>query len=201
MPKNEKALKDLKDQRRKELLSAALRLYSTKGLSATKISDIAKSAGYSQGLFYHYFTSKEAAFIELIAFAYRRLHAGCRNLKAMKEPAEEKLRQLISHILTDFAKNTETALNYLLIVQAASLDSVPTEAKKMIRKGNEYPYKLIAAIVREGQKTKKIRAGSPVEMANLFWATVSGLAVYRALLGKDYQLPTPNILERLFIEE
>ena len=47
------------EQRRADLLAAAQNLFVTKGLGATTLEDITSGAGVSQGLFYHYFRSKE----------------------------------------------------------------------------------------------------------------------------------------------
>lgn len=45
--------------RREEILRISLRLFSNKGYHATSIRDIARAAGITEGLIYHYFESKE----------------------------------------------------------------------------------------------------------------------------------------------
>lgn len=50
------------DDRRKEILDAAMRLFYEKGFSHTSITDIAQSIGISQGLCYRYFKSKDEMF-------------------------------------------------------------------------------------------------------------------------------------------
>lgn len=47
------------EERRADLLAAAQQLFVAKGLAATTLEDITNGAGVSQGLFYHYFRSKE----------------------------------------------------------------------------------------------------------------------------------------------
>ncbi|WP_019419663.1 TetR/AcrR family transcriptional regulator [Paenibacillus sp. OSY-SE] len=47
-------------------MSAALKLFACKGYHSTKISDVVKAAGVSQGTFYWYFQSKEQLVLELI---------------------------------------------------------------------------------------------------------------------------------------
>jgi TetR/AcrR family transcriptional regulator, transcriptional repressor for nem operon len=47
------------EERRADLLAAAQELFVTKGLAATTLEDITTRAGVSQGLFYHYFRSKD----------------------------------------------------------------------------------------------------------------------------------------------
>ena len=48
------------EERRAQLVDTALRLFAEKGFERTTIKDLAEAAGVAQGLFYHYFESKEA---------------------------------------------------------------------------------------------------------------------------------------------
>lgn len=47
------------DERKQEILDAAVRVFTRKGYEKTSISDIAKEIGISQGLCYRYYASKE----------------------------------------------------------------------------------------------------------------------------------------------
>jgi TetR/AcrR family acrAB operon transcriptional repressor len=51
---------------RKNLLSAALKVFSKKGYSATRLEDIALKAGVTRGAIYHHFGGKEELFKELV---------------------------------------------------------------------------------------------------------------------------------------
>ncbi|MHB0975831.1 MAG: TetR/AcrR family transcriptional regulator [Candidatus Aquicultorales bacterium] len=48
------------DVRRSEILGTARRLFGSKGIAETSVSEIVKAVGLSQGAFYWYFPSKEA---------------------------------------------------------------------------------------------------------------------------------------------
>ena len=48
------------EERRHQLIDTALALFAEKGFESTTIKDLAEAAGVAQGLFYHYFESKEA---------------------------------------------------------------------------------------------------------------------------------------------
>lgn len=54
------------EQRRIQLIDAALELFSERGIEATRVSDIARAAGVAQGLLYHYFPSKDALVAAII---------------------------------------------------------------------------------------------------------------------------------------
>jgi AcrR family transcriptional regulator len=80
-----------KQQRtRSALLSAAVELFSERGLEGTSVDEIAQSAGYTKGAFYANFKSKEELFLvmldERFSEALERLE---RMLAGTHEPQEE----------------------------------------------------------------------------------------------------------------
>ena len=52
-------VKKTPDERRKEILSAAQKLFISKGYEETSISDIMDMVGGAKGMFYRFFQSKE----------------------------------------------------------------------------------------------------------------------------------------------
>lgn len=50
------------DERKREILDAAVRVFTRKGYEKTSIADIAREIGISQGLCYRYYASKEAIY-------------------------------------------------------------------------------------------------------------------------------------------
>ena len=62
MPKTEEQLNRIKDDRKRQILECALKVFCEKGYDATTINDIVKKAKCSHGLFYHYFNSKKSIF-------------------------------------------------------------------------------------------------------------------------------------------
>lgn len=54
------------EERKKELVDTAERLFVTQGYEQTAISDIVKEVGVSQGTFYYYFDSKEDVLVAVL---------------------------------------------------------------------------------------------------------------------------------------
>ncbi|PFB58176.1 TetR/AcrR family transcriptional regulator [Bacillus cereus] len=54
------------EERRKEILETAERLFITKGYTKTTVNNILKEIGIAKGTFYHYFKSKEEVMDEII---------------------------------------------------------------------------------------------------------------------------------------
>jgi hypothetical protein len=78
---------------------------------------------------------------------------------------------------------------------------VPAEARTIIRRERDVPYRVIARLARAGQRDGSFDAGDPDDLALVFWTTVKGLALHRLALGSAYRSPDPRILTRIFFPE
>lgn len=86
----------LKAERKENIISAALSLFSKEGFHATTIPDIAEKVGMSVGNFYNYFSSKETLAKELIL--YISTYLGDR-IKAINEgplTTQEKIAAIVT---------------------------------------------------------------------------------------------------------
>ena len=54
------------EERRRDFLTAAKKLFSQKGYEKTSVSDIVTEVGVAQGLFYYYFRSKQECYEAVI---------------------------------------------------------------------------------------------------------------------------------------
>ncbi|MBS9524645.1 TetR/AcrR family transcriptional regulator [Litoribacter alkaliphilus] len=60
-------------QKEKDILSAAIKLFTAKGYHATKMDDVAKQAKMSKGLIYFYYKNKEDLYMAVTKKAYEEL--------------------------------------------------------------------------------------------------------------------------------
>ncbi len=199
MPRNREQNEQMRSQRTEQILAASLRLFARRGLSATKISDIAAETGMSQGLIYHYYRSKEEIYTEIIKDAFRRLNEAVTILKNMPLPPEEKIKKAFEGLLINLEKSDDSARYHYLVAQASVSDAIPEEAKKTIEENRDYPYQVMEEIVREGQEQGTIKKYNPKEMSVIFWTTIKGLAFHRAVLGNRFKAPSADILMEMFI--
>lgn len=93
------------EQRREEIVQAAIRLFCEKGYEGTTIRDIAREVGVAEGLIYHYFPSKN----DLIWACWQRQYwhgLVIRILQEMpKAPLDVVLRRLIREHLAMLYEN------------------------------------------------------------------------------------------------
>lgn len=105
-------------ERREQLIDAALQVFAEKGFDASTIKDIAAAAGVTDGLIYHYFSSKEEllwAVVERRSFLpiLREMMAVCENAPAsevLPRVAEEFLDLLYQNapVSTMFIRESQT---------------------------------------------------------------------------------------------
>jgi AcrR family transcriptional regulator len=201
MPRNKEANQKVKDDRREKILSSALSLFATKGLAATKICDIAEKTGMSQGLVYHYYKSKEEIFTWLIGSAMQKMNEAALNLEKLPVSAKEKIILAVDGLLKGFETNANTTSYYFLITQTALADAYPEEAKEIIRMQNDVKYEVMIRIFTEGQKDGTVKRHDPKEMATLFFSSINGLALNKAIYGNRFHMPDKHILLDMLLRE
>jgi AcrR family transcriptional regulator len=191
----------MRDERRQAILSCAVRLFATRGLAATKVADIAAEVGMAQGLLYHYFRSKEEMFVEIVRFAFERMNGAARNLERLPLTPRQKIERTVTTLMRTLDEHEDFAWISVLVSTASISDAIPAEAKAIISRERDVPYRIVARLARAGQKDGSFLAGRPDDMALVFWTTVKGLALHRLALGSDYRSPDPRILTRIFFSE
>lgn len=201
MGRNPQQNQKSRDQRREQILSGALRLFAARGLAGTKTTDIAASVGISQGLVYHYFGSKEEIFTELITVAFARLNESARGLEALAIAPRDKIKLALGGLLKNLEEDEDSARTHLLIAQASASDSIPDSARAVIDKERGECYAVIARIMRAGQVDGTIEDHDADQLATLFWASIKGLAIHRAVHGEGFKAPPAKVLFSMFLTE
>lgn len=201
MPRGEQQNQRMRDERQERISSAALHLFSTRGLAATRIADIAERAGMSQGLLYHYFATKEQIYVELIRSATERVKEATLALEQLPLSPREKIVQAMGGLVRRLDEDEDFARYFMLTAQLGVSSAIPEEAVTIHRRHRALPYEVIARIIRAGQRDGSVRKYDPDQMAVVFWTMVKGLAMHRASFGRSFQAPDPRILTAAFLLE
>jgi AcrR family transcriptional regulator len=85
-----------KEERKTNIISAALKLFSEKGFYITTIPDIAEKVGMSVGNFYNYFTSKDILAKELVIYISEYLGESIREINDRDISTEKKIYEIVS---------------------------------------------------------------------------------------------------------
>jgi AcrR family transcriptional regulator len=201
-PRQEEANQRIKDERREQILQAALQIFARKGLAAARISDIAAAAGLSYGLVYHYFHDKEELFVELVRRAVGGGVQVTRTALDAKGPPLERLHALCEEMVEGIRDHPEYLL---LVIHAITQESLPAEGRESIARLSEQTYQNLTALIRECQAAGQVVSGDPRELAELYFAVIQGLAIsrysvpLRALDGAQQEIfPSAGAVMRLF---
>ena len=200
MPRTSEANEKIKQERRDNILTGALELFVRNGLAGTKIGDIAKKVNMSNGLVYHYFSSKEEIFIELIRDALERMGKACDFLEASPLAPHGKIRFAMKELTRLIRSDPHACLYHVLVTQAAACDNIPEPAREIVDKKRRRPYEAIAGIISQGQNLGTIRQGNPADLAFFFWNTVNGLAIHQAMYGSSAQSPELEPVFHMFFD-
>ncbi len=145
------------EERRQEIIDTAKRLFIEKGYAATQVKDIVGEINVAQGLFYYYFTSKEAIF-EAVAHQYADniLNSIRVMLQASDRPAQEKL----FGIFALFIQSAEKEDSLFSLIQTA--DSGMFHEKVYTYTGAQL-IPLITALAEEGSAQGVFHCDYPVQ--------------------------------------
>ena len=115
------------DERRAQLLDLALELFGNRSYDEISIDEIAKEAGISKGLLYHYFPSKRAFFVAAVEAAAERLLESTEVETVGEVPTLEEMREGVTRYLDYVDRH---ARNYLLLVRGG--DGVDEEVQGIV---------------------------------------------------------------------
>lgn len=197
MPRNEEQNQELRNLRKEQILQAALVVFARRGMVATKISDIAKEAGLSHGLVYHYFTSKEEIFATLVERAANSSVAVILQANERTGSPLEKLLWMTEQILNGLSDEGNTLL-FLIMIQASTSDALPDEVKEILTgDGAVSPVVCTLPLIVAGQEAGEIISTDPITLAVTYYAFVQGLAINK-IQWPDCPMPDARLIMKIF---
>lgn len=174
-----------REERRQQIVDAALAVFSRKGYQAANVSDVAAKAGISQGTIYWYFASKEELLTAALLSRFEGMGEQAISSLERFPTASEKLRAM-AESMADRAEGTEGLLS--LFVGYWQSSSRREEASRlwtdMRGRFKDAGVDLVKAGIRDGEF-------APVDADALVWALMAahdGLAAYQ-MLDPDLDLP------------
>jgi AcrR family transcriptional regulator len=138
---------------RSEILSAARRLFATKGYRATSVQDLADELGYGKASLYHYLHSKDDLLYAIHELFMRRLIDEMRAILERDSPPAEKLRDVIVSFVELVSRYPEEAT----IVNDEMRQLAPRNYKRVVTRRDEYE-RLLTELVEDGVKRGEFHA-------------------------------------------
>ncbi len=169
------------DVRRKELMDAAVRIFSEKGIPRTTVSDITESAGVAKGTFYLYFDSKE----QLLGALKERLvdeileHASSQYARVGSEDWWALVDNVIESFV-DFMLERRDMVHVLMQEGGHATDSddvfIECEAKVDA---------MFASGIQAGIEAGAFRTSDPEMIAKFFHHAIDGALIHAVLYDEE----------------
>src|SRR5215467_7045036 len=193
------------DQRRGQMLRAALEVISERGFADTRIADIAERIGISPALVIYYFKTKDQLLTEAVRHYEDVWYDECTQRLDKLPTAAGRLEELVGMMLLpdrDVEPDENNKLWLDFWAQAARNPDVASTR----RKSDERWRAVIASVVHAGQEAGEFAATDPAPFAVFVSALLDGLAIQIALddpvvdPASAYELCMRYIADRLGFE-
>jgi len=139
-------------EKRRQILAAAVRVFARQGFHACRVSDIADEAGVAYGLVYHYFASKDEVLDTLFAERWGVMLELIREVDGELIPVRDKLRAIASFIVDSYEHDPDL-MKVIIVEVTRAANSFGRTHLPEIREA----YELIAGIVRKAQAEGQFR--------------------------------------------
>ena len=164
--------------RHQEILDAAARVITERGLAETRISDIADQAGVSPGLILYYFESKDRLLAEALTFAndqfYLRTSREVRRIPSAKDQLRRLIDLSVPGYLPEYGRLDEWALWIEVWVRALRDPDMAKDREALDQRWRSQ----LAEIIRGGQAAGEFSSSEdPDELALRIAAIIDGLAI------------------------
>jgi AcrR family transcriptional regulator len=176
-----------KAARRKEILTAAVRVFARKGFAATRIDDIAAEAGIAKGSVYLYYDSRDAL-LGAVFEGYRAMSAAIFDAAVNgRGPALERLAGLVRAVLDTLDARREPA-RIMVDLWAAARDSETVDMAAVYGDTRA----AVAELLRQAAAEGTLREGVSERHAAVVVAAIEG-CLLQCLV--DPRLPVAELTE------
>jgi len=175
-----KQQQQITEERRTQILSAAVKIFAAKGFANAKISDIASAADLSYGLVYHYFKTKDDIFTELITQAHNHFTEALGQLSEFEATPLEKIR-IFTEMVAPREPDEEIACFATIILQAHISANLPDTIKSIIDNTISKHNEIISSLIIEGQKLGQIVQGDSKKLAYSHYSMLWGMIVMQII--------------------
>jgi TetR/AcrR family fatty acid metabolism transcriptional regulator len=139
------------EERRRQILDAAVRAFAKKGYHACRVSDIAEEAGVAYGLVYHYFESKDAVLESIFREMWGMMVGAINAIEQIEESPREQLRKSCAIVLRTW-RDYPDVVRVLVREVARSGEQLQREVEEIA-----HAFDALRRIVERGQEQEVFR--------------------------------------------
>jgi AcrR family transcriptional regulator len=185
---------DRAQERRQQIMQAALACFARKGYHKTTMDDIVAESGLSKGTLYWYFKSKDELFFSLINSFFLEMQQDIGAIFEQHLSATGKLRTMGRELASYFQEISE----FLNVFFEFYMQGTLNEQLNQLFHSMLSQYRgMIAGIIEEGFKTGEFKEVDADQLALAVMAAYDGLWFYKMLMPGEVDLDRAS---RAFIE-
>ena len=154
------------EERRSQILAAAVRVFARSGYHGSRVGDIAEEAGVAHGLLYHYFSSKEEVLHTVFRENWGELIARFRAVETSSEPAAEKLEGIAKILLRTWRNDPD--LVTVMVREVARSQQLEGQVEEV-----REAFTIVQRVIEEGQSDGVFRGDVDARLAS--WVVYGGL--------------------------
>ncbi len=176
---------DRAQERRQQIMQAALACFARKGYHKTTMDDIVAESGLSKGTLYWYFKSKDELFFSLVNSFFLEMQQDLDAIFEQPSSATEKLRTLAY----EFARSYEEVAEFLNVFFEFWMQGTLNEQLNQLFHSMLSQYRgIIAGIIEEGFKAGEFKEVDANQLAVTVMAAYDGLWFYKMLMPGEVDL-------------
>ncbi|BAF70070.1 TetR/AcrR family transcriptional regulator [Nitratiruptor sp. SB155-2] len=186
-----------KEDRKKQIMDTALKLFSKEGFFEVTMADIAKELHMSVGNLYNYFSSKDALAKELILYISKHLAEEIRKINMMQITSKEKIRKIVDFYFHT-AKERPEFIEYFLRIYLSNREVFKHGCEGMICVS---PFVTeIMVFFEEGVRNGELRNQDFFSAFGLFMGYLGGMVFLmgEGLLPNDIEFYSQEISENIY---
>ena len=184
-----------KQEKKQEILKAAMRVFAHNGVVNTKMTDIAVAAGIGKGTIYEYFRSKEDIFAEAYSHIFMDTENRISEVLESPIPPEEKLREFMKVTIEEFlVKDGGEFAGIMMSFWSEGIRNNNERIMQIIDLKKIYSEFriLIAGILDEGIKKRQFKKMDTHLTASVIIGTMDGILL-QYIMDKDVFSPVKAI--------
>jgi TetR/AcrR family transcriptional regulator, fatty acid metabolism regulator protein len=152
----------IQQERRRQILQAAVRVFARKGYHTCRVSDIAAEAGVAYGLVYHYYGSKDALLEAIFEGTWGAMLATISSVEQLDEPAGEQIRKVTEIVLRTWKRDPD--LVSVLVREVTRSAQLERESDAI-----DLAFRALQRIIERGQEDGELRADLDSRLAATIW--------------------------------
>jgi TetR/AcrR family transcriptional regulator, fatty acid metabolism regulator protein len=158
---------EAQEQKRRQIMEAAVRAFARKGYHACRVGEIAEEAGVAYGLVYHYFGSKEEVLESIFRDTWTQMIARIKEVVQSGEPANEQVRRVTALLLRTWRRDPD-----LVRVLVREVTRSPEQMQRQIDEIG-HAYNALEEVIANGQRTGEFRDDlDPVIASTIFYGAL-----------------------------